>query len=89
MEEKDEQILQTADALREDIRRAEKEQRKIFGKGIALGALMTLALCLLVFFVIPVVQNKRAENNLQQEQQAASQKEELLSPAVENKNYTR
>lgn len=85
MEEKDEQILQTADALREDIRRAEKEQRKIFGKGIALGALMTLALCLLVFFVIPVVQIKRAENNLQQAQQAAFQKEELLSPAVENK----
>lgn len=85
MEEKDEQILQTADALREDIRRAEKEQRKIFGKGIALGALMTLALCLLVFFVIPVVQIKRAENNLQQAQQASEQNDNLLSPAVESK----
>ena len=85
MEEKDEQILETADALREDIRRAEKEQRKTFGKGIAFGVLMTLAVCLLVFFVIPTVQIKRAENNLQQMQQAAEQNDDLLSPAVESK----
>ena len=34
MEEKDEQILETADALREDIRRAEKEQRKTLARGL-------------------------------------------------------
>ena len=44
MEEKNEQIIETADALREDIRRIEHEQRKMFCKGIALGGLTTLAL---------------------------------------------
>ena len=89
MEEKDEQILETADALREDIRRIEQERRRTFCKGIALGALMTLALSLLVFFVIPMVQIKRAQNGLQQAQQqqqeAAGKDAKLLSPAVENK----
>lgn len=85
MEEKDEQILKTADDLREDIRRTEKEQRKIFSKGIALGSLMTLALCLLVFFVIPTVQMRRAENDLQQMQQATSKQDKLLTPAVLSK----
>ena len=89
MEEKDEQILETADALREDIRRIEQERRRTFCKGIAFGALMTLALSLLVFFVIPMVQIKRAQNGLQQAQQqqqeAAGKDAKLLSPAVENK----
>lgn len=85
MEEKDEQILQTADALREDIRRAEKEQRKIFGKGIALGALMTLALCLLVFFVIPVVQLQRIESSQKTQQAAQTDDSRLLTQPVESK----
>ena len=85
MEEKDEQILETADALREDIRRHEKEQRGIFCKGMAIGALMTLMLSLLVFFVIPVVQIRLAKNNLPPAQQAAGRPDTLLSPAVENK----
>ena len=87
MEEKDEQILETADALREDIRRTEREQRKIFCKGITLGVLMTLAVCLLVFFVIPVVQIRRAQSQLQEAQQQAPQTDssKLLTPAVENK----
>ena len=85
MEEKDKQILETADALREDIRRTKQEERKIFYKGITLGALVTMALCLLVFFVIPVVQIRRAGSQLQQ--QASSQNEEapLLTKAVESK----
>lgn len=86
MEEKNEQIIETADALREDIRRIELEKRKTFGKGIALGALMTLALSLLVFFVIPAAQIKRAQNGLQQIQQTTdSEGTKLLSPAVESK----
>ena len=89
MEEKDEQILETADALREDIRRIELEKRKTFGKGIALGALMTLALSLLVFFVIPIVQIKRAGGELQMagqaQQETATGDEDLLTPAVESK----
>ena len=89
MEEKDEQILETADALREDIRRIEHEQRKMFCKGIALGGLTTLALCLLVFFVIPIVQIKRAGGELQMagqaQQETATGDEDLLTPAVESK----
>ena len=85
MEEKDEQILETADALREDIRRHEKEQRGIFCKGMAIGALMTLMLSLLVFFVIPVVQIRLTKNNLPPAQQASGRPDTLLSPAVENK----
>ena len=85
MEEKDEQILETADALREDIRRHEKEQRGIFCKGMAIGALVTLMLSLLVFFVIPVVQIRLAKNNLPPAQQASGKPDTLLSPAVENK----
>lgn len=89
MEEKDEQILETADALREDIRRIEHEQRKMFCKGIALGGLITLALCLLVFFVIPIVQIKRAGGELQMagqaQQETATGDEDLLTPAVESK----
>ena len=85
-EEKNEQIIETADALREDIRRIELEKRKTFGKGIALGALMTLALSLLVFFVIPAAQIRRAQNGLQQIQQTTdSEGTKLLSPAVESK----
>ena len=93
MEEKDEQILETADALREDIRRNEREQRKMFYKGMTFGAMVTLTVCLLVFFVIPVVQIRRAQNDLQQAQQeqlaqqAAAQAEDskLLTQSVESK----
>lgn len=83
--EKDEQILETADALREDIRKIEQEQRKLFGKGIAIGALATLAVCLLVFFVIPVTHPWSAERSegLQEISQTDSSK--LLTPAVKNK----
>lgn len=82
MEEKDEQILEAADALREDIRRIEQEQRKTFCKGIALGALVTLALCLLVFFVIPVMQIRRADSSQQAVQTDSSK---LLTQSVESK----
>lgn len=87
MEEKDEQILETADALREDIRRIEHEQRKMFCKGIALGGLTTLAICLLVFFVIPVMRLRDINKNAQEAQQQAAQTDssELLTPAVESK----
>lgn len=81
MEEKDEQILETADALREDIRRIEREQRKMFYKGMTLGVLVTLAVCLLVFFVIPIMQIRRVDRT----QQAQSQDQGLLTSAVESK----
>ena len=89
MEEKDEQILETADALREDIRRIERGQRKMFYKGMTFGVLTTLAVCLLVFFVIPIVQIKRAGGELQlaghAQQETATGDEDLLTPAVESK----
>ena len=87
MEEKDEQILETAEALREDIRRIEHEQRKMFCKGIALGGLTTLAICLLVFFVIPVMRLRDINKNAQEAQQQAAQTEDsgLLTPSVESK----
>ena len=89
MEERDEQILETADALREDIRRIEREQRNTFCKGITLGVLVTLAVGLLVFFVIPIVQIKRAGGELQMagqaQQETATGDEDLLTPAVESK----
>lgn len=85
MEEKDEQILETADALREDIRRSQKEQRKVFCKGMTLGVLVTLALCLLVFFVVPVVQIRRAESQLQALQETQSSEQPLLTKAVSSK----
>ena len=89
MEEKDEQILETADALRDDIRRIEREQRKMFYKGMTFGVLTTLAVCLLVFFVIPIVQIKRAGGELQMagqaQQETATGDEDLLTPAVESK----
>ena len=85
MEEKDEQILETADALREDIRRTKQEERKTFCKGVTLGVLLTLALCLLVFFVIPVVQIRRAGSQLQQDT-AQNEDAPLLTKAVESKS---
>lgn len=85
MEEKDEQILETADALREDIRRIEQERRKTFCKGIALGVLTTLAVCLLVFFVIPVVQLQRIESSQKTQQAAQTDDSRLLTQPVESK----
>lgn len=52
--EVDERILATAEALREDLRSRTIEKRKSFGKGIALGAMLSLTVCLLVFFVVPM-----------------------------------
>lgn len=85
MEEKDEQILETADALREDIRRIEQERRKTFCKGITLGVLTTLAVCLLVFFVIPVVQLQRIESSQKTQQAAQTDDSRLLTQPVESK----
>ena len=86
MEERDEQILETADALREDIRRIEKEQRRSFYKGMTFGVLTTLAVCLLVFFVIPVMQIRLAQNDMQQmQQEAVDADSKLLTSEVENK----
>lgn len=85
MEEKDEQILETADALREDIRRIEQERRKTFCKGITLGVLTTLAVCLLVFFVIPVVQLQRIESSQKTQQAAQTDDSRLLTQSVESK----
>ena len=83
MEEKNEQIIETADDLREDIRRVEQEQRKTFCKGIALGVLTTLVVGLLVFFVIPETQIRRAD--IQAQQAAQEDDSKLLSQSVENK----
>ena len=85
MEEKDEQILETADALREDIRRIEQERRKTFCKGITLGVLTTLAVCLLAFFVIPVVQLQRIESSQKTQQAAQTDDSRLLTQPVESK----
>lgn len=59
----DEQILETAEALREDLHSRTMERRKSFGKGMALGAMLSLTVCLLVFFVIPlqILRQKNSE----------------------------
>ena len=85
MEEKDEQILETADALREDIRRIEQERRKTFCKGITLGVLTTLAVCLLVYFGSPVVQLQRIESSQKTQQAAQTDDSRLLTQPVESK----
>lgn len=85
IEKKDEQILETADALREDIRRIEQEQRKMFGKGVAIGALLTLAACLLVFFVIPSVRFSLAGHGEEMQEISQTDSSKLLTPVVESK----
>lgn len=85
MEEKDEQILETADVLREDIRRVEEEQRKLFCKGIAIGVLATLAVCLLVFFVVPTLQFRLGEDSEEMREISRTDASGLVSPAVESK----
>lgn len=82
MEEKDELVIETADEIREDIRRIELEQRKIFCRGLALGILTTLAVCFLVFFVVPAAQLRHAEGA---GQQASNKDSGLLTQAVVNK----
>ncbi len=59
----------------------------MFCKGIALGGLTTLAICLLVFFVIPVMRLRDINKNAQEAQQQAAQTEDsgLLTPSVESK----
>lgn len=82
IEEKDEHVIEIADTLREDIRRAELEQRKTFCKGLALGVLTTMAACLLVFFVVPAARLWRVDAAGQQ----ASQKDSgLLTQATASK----
>lgn len=85
MEEKDEQILETADVLREDIRRMEDEQRNLFCKGIAIGVLATLAVCLLVFFVMPAMRFPLAGSRGEMQQASQTDASGLVSPAVESK----
>lgn len=85
MEEKDEQILETADVLREDIRRMEDEQRNLFCKGIAIGVLATLAVCLLVFFVVPTLQFRLGEDSEEMREISRTDASGLVSPAVESK----
>ena len=83
-EENYEQIQATADALREDIRRIERGQRHAFCKGTMVGVLVTLAFCLLVFFVIPIIRLQRVDDQLQQAQ-ATQESDQILSKSVEDK----
>lgn len=86
IEEKDEQMLETANALREDIRSIERGQRMAFCKGITLGVLMTAAICLLVFFVIPIAKFRLSAGQSGEGQTAAASDESpLLSKSVTNK----
>lgn len=83
----EQQIQDAADALREDIRRIENDKKHSFYKGLTCGAAMALALCLLVFFVIPSVQVWRAEQQLQelQQEQAVEQERSVLGISVRQK----
>lgn len=95
MEEKDGLVIETADDIREDIRRTELEKRKTFYKGLALGALMTLTACFLVFFVVPAAQLGHANDAGQQTSQknsglltqAAVSKIERLANAIHQLYY--
>lgn len=84
MEEKNQEILDTADALREDIRRREKEQRNTFYKGMTVGILMMLMAGLLVFFVFPFVRIQYGQGKMQQAAQQTEQAS-VLTPNVRNK----
>lgn len=85
-EEKEEQILETADVLREDIRRIERGQRIAFYKGITAGVLLTAAVCLFVFFVVPVANIRTAVDQTGDAQANASSNEStLLTASVVNK----
>lgn len=93
MEEMDEQILEAADALRADMISREQEKKKSFCKGAAIGVLSTLALCLLVFFVIPyatlMISEKRdtvtGPIGSAQSEAEQTQPKELLDSTTKNK----
>ncbi len=86
MEEKNELGLsveqqEEADALREEKLKIEKEKRGAFFKGLSLGGLSVLALCLIAFLVIPTVVFKMSGGDTQTDSESA----QVLSATVESK----
>ena len=53
--EREQQMQETAEAIREDIRRIEQGQRIALYRGLAIGSLAMLLLCMLVVCVFPAV----------------------------------
>lgn len=91
MEEKEEQLqlsesqLAEAQALQEEMHRIETEKKSAFYKGLTIGGLTVLAMCLVVFLVIPMTRISRAKKDLTEMSQAAAESSELLTPSVQSK----
>ena len=80
-----EEQIADADALREEMRRVEAEKRGAFYKGLSIGGLTVLALCLVVFLVIPMASISKAKNNMAQMSQTTTDSTEVLSASVQSK----
>lgn len=80
-----EEQIADADALREEMCRVEAEKRGAFYKGLSIGGLTVLALCLVVFLVIPMASISKAKNNMAQMSQTTTDSTEVLSASVQSK----
>lgn len=80
-----EEQIADADALREEMHRVEAEKRGAFYKGLSIGALTVLALCLVVFLVIPMAGISKVENHTAQISQTTTDSTEVLSASVQSK----
>lgn len=93
MDEKEEQLhlsesqLAEADAMREEMRRIETEKKNAFYKGLTIGGLTVLAMCLIVFLIIPMARISKARKDLAELSQttADGNSSELLTSAVQSK----
>lgn len=86
MEEKEEQFIETAEDIREDIRRIERGKQTAFCKGMILGMLMMIVVCFLVVVLVPVVRVRLSANQTGGEQAAsASDDSALLTASVISK----
>ena len=93
MDDKEEQLQLSeaqqadAEALREEMHRIETEKKSAFYKGLTVGGLTVLALCLIVFLIIPMVRISKARKDLTDMAQTTADEDrtELLTAAVQSK----
>lgn len=82
-EARERKMQEAAEALREDIRRIERGQRIAMVKGVAIGSLAMLAICMLVGVVLPVMSGRSREKGGQAS--AVSDEGRILTGAVRTK----
>ena len=93
MDEKEEQLQLSeaqqadAEALREEMHRIETEKKSAFYKGLTVGGLTVLALCLIVFLIIPMARISKTRKDLTDMAQTTADGDstELLTAAVRGK----